>query len=100
MGIPTDNWLWLLIVFIGISVALAFFAAVFLLMGFQVHLVYYNLTTIEMFEKWDDEAKGASDHEYYLSPFANFQQLFGGTDVWYLWLLPVQSNQRLGSGVS
>ena len=62
----------------------------------QIHLLFENMTTIEYFEKWD--GKSEYDNPYKLDRFSNFKQLFGDTDVWYLWFVPVISNQKFGNG--
>jgi hypothetical protein len=85
-------------VIFGVVLAMAFFSGVAFLFAFQVRMVFYNITTIEYLEKWDDDLTKECDGPYYLSPTANFQQLFGGPEVWHLWLLPIRSNQRMGNG--
>ena len=76
---------------------LCFLAGVMLLLGFQLKLVYNNMTLIEDmdFEELGDE----SGSKYFIDPVSNFQQLFGSKDVWYLWPFPIQSNQKMGNGV-
>ena len=94
-----ENLFWILQVITGYMIALAFVAGVLILLYLQVRLMLFNMTTIEYFESWNPE-DDERENQFYVNPSANFYQIFGPPSVWYLWPLPIQSNQNVTGGGS